>query len=124
QRRDAPAVGHEQVEQQDVRHVLPDEGDTGNRIHRLPHDLVPLLRLEQAAKSFAENRVVVSDDDANGVVHVRGMLMSREVPRPGGESSTSPPRRPRTRSLITTGPLRMRSSSSSVYRPAGSVPRP
>ena len=118
QRREPAAAGHGQVEQEQVGRRAAHGRERLVRRRGLAGDDEVGLGLEQPAQAVPEDRVVVGDHHGGGrrLGHAAllGITISMRVPRPGAESSTIDPPSCRTRSLMTSGPRRAASSSSSV----------
>ena len=68
------AARHLQVHQDEVGRELADGTHSGLAVGRLPHDLDPRLGREQRADAFAEQRVVIGDNDAHDVIRHEASL--------------------------------------------------
>ena len=87
---DAVAARHAQVHQHDVRPQPVGERERLVAVGRRADDLDPGEQPEQGGESFADDALVVGDQDADGCVHA-GTHSSTRNPLPVGPAVSVPP---------------------------------
>src|SRR5204863_4203048 len=99
---DAVEAGHAHVEEDDVGPLPLDDGEGRFAVGGVADHVDAPAELQQPANSFADQALIVGDDDAD---HAEtGTQMTTETPRPAWLRTSMPPPTRRRRSLMPSMP--------------------